>query len=184
MKRFDLSKLNKRAQAEVARQLGQAGEPVTKAFQVRRRGKYGNEKDEGADSRLEARRGKHLKLLAKAGEIQNLQRQVRVDLHVGKRYMRLDYVYLDVRLGIVVYEDVKGFMTTDWSIKRDIWAAGFGPGLLRIVRRQGGSWVHEDIYPAVNPEALRILIDNARRTMPDFMLRDMLDVTRSRQNDT
>jgi hypothetical protein len=67
------------------------------------------------DSSGEAQRYAELVLLEKAGEIFNLQRQVRCDLHVrsaeGKRYVVgtivIDYRYLD-HTGRMVYEDYKG----------------------------------------------------------------------------
>jgi len=124
--------------------------------------KYGNVRKEGWDSQAERRRYKQLQLMQKAGEISKLQRQVRVDLHVGRRYMRIDFVYWDHHLEELVYEDHKGFVTPSWKIKADIWAAGFGPGLLRIHRKGGRT---EDVRPKVHPETLRRILRTAHETM-------------------
>ena len=128
------------------------------------RSKYGNTRAGGFDSKAEGRRWDTLCLLQKAGEISDLRRQVRVDLHIGNRYMRIDFVYVDSRLGKTVYEDYKGFMTPEWKIKADIWAAGFGPGILRISRTGGRL---EDIYPSPRRESLVRILEAAKRTFTD-----------------
>ena len=105
--------------------------------------KYGNKKIEldGTifDSKKEAKRYLELRLLEKAGEIQDLQMQVKFELiptqrepdTVGKRggihkgkviehscnYIA-DFVYK--QNGEVVVEDTKGFRTTDYVIKRKL----------------------------------------------------------------
>jgi len=173
LKSKDLNGLPPDLKAQAVQQIARqrkagAGEPIPKEG----RSKYRNVKSEGWDSQQERRRGHALALLARAGEITDLRRQVTVRLGVGKRSMRLDFVYFDVRLGETVWEDHKGFSTTDWLIKKDIWAAGFGPGLLRVHRQGQGS---EDIYPAVKIETLRILLRNARRTLTEEALREALE---------
>ena len=95
--------------------------------------KYGNHKVETEDgvfdSRKEARRNAELQLLAAAGEIHNLRRQVRFELipaqrepdEIGPRggvkkgkvieqavFYVADFVYLDAE-GQTVVEDVKGY---------------------------------------------------------------------------
>lgn len=96
--------------------------------------KYGNTKIEvdgdTFDSLKEARRGRELEMLEKAGAIRNLRRQVRYELiptirepdKVGKRggvkpgkaiergvdYVA-DFVYEDAETGETVVEDVKGY---------------------------------------------------------------------------
>lgn len=105
--------------------------------------KYGNKKIEvdGVifDSKKEAKRYKELKLLEKAGEIQDLQMQVKFELiptqrepdtvgvrggiHKGKviehacNYIA-DFVY--TKDNKVIVEDTKGFRTTDYVIKRKL----------------------------------------------------------------
>lgn len=146
--------------ASIRRRVGQ--------FDLKRRapipkpGKYGNVKEEGWDSQAERRRYRELLLMEKAGEISNLKRQVRVDLHVGRRYMKIDFMYYDNHLDEMCWEDHKGFMTALWAFKADIWCAGFGPGLLRIHRSGGRT---EDRRPKVNPETLRRILRSAHETM-------------------
>ena len=91
------------------------------------------------DSKKEARRHQELLLLEQAGEIEDLQRQVKFVLiptqrepdtigpkggmHKGKVIEKecayiADFTYLDVTTGESVVEDTKGFRTTDYKIKR------------------------------------------------------------------
>lgn len=87
------------------------------------------------DSKKEARRWCELKLLEKAGEISNLERQVPIPLYgkegpiltdSGKRQRTYvaDFRYCDSRLnGAVVIEDAKGFETPEFKLKKAILAA-------------------------------------------------------------
>ena len=78
------------------------------------------------DSKKELQRYKELKLLEKAGEIQNLRRQVkyvliptqRIDGKIVEREVayKADFVY--EANGETVVEDVKGFRTADYKLKR------------------------------------------------------------------
>jgi len=86
------------------------------------------------DSKREAKRWQELKLLERAGEISDLERQVSIDLlgrdgpiltDSGKRVRRYvaDFRYFDHKLGAHVIEDAKGFPTAEYKIKRAILAA-------------------------------------------------------------
>ena len=106
--------------------------------------KYGNEKavvdGMAFDSRREARRWSQLRLLEKAGEISNLERQVDFELipvqrepdskgpmggiirgHVIEKAVvyRADFVYKD-KDGAQVVEDAKGFRTPEYVLKRKL----------------------------------------------------------------
>ena len=94
------------------------------------------------DSRKEARRWNELKLLERAKEINNLQRQVKyvlipaqyeTTLRYSKDGKRLkdgtrlieretsyvaDFVYTDMKTGETVVEDTKGVKTKDYILKR------------------------------------------------------------------
>lgn len=96
------------------------------------------------DSRKEARRWNELKLLERAKEISNLQRQVKYVLipaqyetieRYSKKGDRLkdgtklverecayvaDFVYTDMKTGNTVVEDTKGVKTKDYIIKRKL----------------------------------------------------------------
>lgn len=83
------------------------------------------------DSKREATRWQELLLLQRAGEISNLERQVRIPLHgrdgiathkSGQQAVYVcDFVYVDWRLnGAKVYEDAKGVETDVFKLKRAI----------------------------------------------------------------
>lgn len=96
------------------------------------------------DSRKEARRWTELKLMMRAGEIEDLRRQVKYELipaqyEVTERYSRTgkrlkddrklvekavyyiaDFVYIDKRTGKEVVEDTKGVRTKDYILKRKL----------------------------------------------------------------
>jgi hypothetical protein len=83
--------------------------------------KYHNKKTRTSDgiehdSQKEARRWMELQLLQKAGEIKDLERQVRFELipkQDGERpcYYIADFVYTDLKTGEKVVEDVKSEAT-------------------------------------------------------------------------
>lgn len=86
------------------------------------------------DSKAEARRGAELELLQRAGQIQNLQYQVRYQfMHNGTligTYVA-DFVYHD-STGLVV-EDVKGVQTPVFKIKERLMRAFYGV-VIRVVK--------------------------------------------------
>lgn len=76
------------------------------------------------DSKKEAARYIELKLLEKRGHIKNLERQVRVDVTHNSTLLfwwKADFVYFED--GKRIYEDVKGFETPLWRLKRKILRA-------------------------------------------------------------
>lgn len=92
--------------------------------------------EERFDSKKEARRYQELLLLQRAGEIQNLQRQVRYLLipaqydEDGKCIERMvnynaDFVY-KTKDGALVVEDVKGKRTPEYIIKRKLMLSVYG----------------------------------------------------------
>lgn len=93
------------------------------------------------DSKKECQRYCELKLLEKAGEIEDLERQKRYLLIPEQReedtigpkggikkgklieracYYTADFVYKDVRTGETVVEDTKGFRTKEYLLKRKL----------------------------------------------------------------
>lgn len=91
------------------------------------------------DSKREAKRYGELKLLERAGEIRDLQRQVRYELIPafecgGKRYRPMsyiaDFVYTDVSTGDKVVEDCKGYRTPEYRLKAKLFAYKFGVSIL------------------------------------------------------
>lgn len=97
--------------------------------------KYRNVKEGGWDSRKEKKRGKELELLQRAGEIHDLQRQVRFTLipaqYVNGKCLYRSCVYIadfTYRLndGTFIVEDCKGYKTRDYNIKKKLLYERFG----------------------------------------------------------
>lgn len=97
--------------------------------------KYSNIKTQTSDgnvfdSKAEARRWIELKLLERAGEIKDLQRQVKYILipaqKEGKKTIErecsyvADFVYTEVKTGNTVVEDTKGYRSKEYIIKRKL----------------------------------------------------------------
>lgn len=97
--------------------------------------KYGNRKviydGMAFDSKKECQRYIELKLLEKAGEIKDLKRQVKYTLIPSQKDDRgkiiereciyiADFVYFDCRENQSVVEDVKGFRTKEYRIKKKL----------------------------------------------------------------
>jgi hypothetical protein len=96
-----------------------------------KRSKYGAEKVElegmKFDSRKEAKRYTDLRLMEKAGDIANLKRQVPYELVVAFTLIatyKADFVYL--KDGKEVVEDVKGYKTEIYKIKKKLMKACHG----------------------------------------------------------
>lgn len=96
--------------------------------------KYMNAETDGYSSKKEARRAGQLRMLEKAGDIRNLKEQVKFELIPAQRcpesdkllerpcHYVADFQY-DVRKGaewVTIVEDVKGFKTSDYIIKRKL----------------------------------------------------------------
>lgn len=107
---------------------------------ARKHQKYSNERIQDQDgttfdSKAEHRRWHHLKLLQRAGEIRDLERQVvyvlAAAVKIGNRNRPpLRYIadmrYTVVATGEVVVEDVKGAVTPEYRIKRHLMASVHG----------------------------------------------------------
>lgn len=88
-------------------------------------------------SKLEAARYEELLLMEKAGEIRDLQCQVmfRLEINsvlVGKYYA--DFVY-ETKNGKQVVEDVKGFMTDTYVMKKRLMDAIYGIKILETTAK-------------------------------------------------
>lgn len=81
------------------------------------------------DSKREADRWLELRLLEKAGEITDLERQRSFPLVVNNRLVcsyRSDFAYIEAREGKLVVEDAKGWRTEVYNLKRKLFHAVFG----------------------------------------------------------
>jgi len=114
-----------------------------------KRPKYGNKRVTVGgitfDSIAESRRWCELKLLEKAGEIRNLERQVPIVLQgangplLSRKTGRPRKMVIDFRFFTnerCVYEDLKGFATKDWELKADIFCNQYPNTELRISGRK------------------------------------------------
>lgn len=91
------------------------------------------------DSRREARRYEELKQMEAAGKIAQLELQPRFELQPAFRYRgeavrKIEYVadfrYLDYERGGLVVEDVKGMKTDVYRLKRKLFLAKYGDGVI------------------------------------------------------
>lgn len=103
---------------------------------IRRKSKYRSKKCGKYDSVREAKRAVELNLLERSGQISNLREQVKFELvpkQDGERSVSYiaDFVYIEN--GIEVVEDVKGFKTREFVIKRKLmlWLHGIR---IKVVR--------------------------------------------------
>lgn len=85
-------------------------------------------------SKAEGKLFDHLTLLQKAGELRELRSQVSVYLTAARIQYIADFQYFDVRAGQITWAEMKGFETPEWRLKRRLWAAGYGPGTLRVFK--------------------------------------------------
>ena len=90
------------------------------------------------DSKAEAARWSERRLAERAGAITQLERQVKLLLPTGITW-RIDFTYVEG--GVQVYEDVKGKITSDYRIKRNMLTGqtrmGDRPGRDREVKLSG-----------------------------------------------
>lgn len=113
--------------------------------------KYGNRKTEVNgilfDSMLEARRYAELRVLQRAGEIEDLQLQVPFELIPTQKDAKgrlieravkyvADFVYKD-KSGEVIVEDTKGMKTPDYVIKRKLMLWRHGIKIVEIQQGRG-----------------------------------------------
>jgi hypothetical protein len=94
---------------------------------VHKRGKYGNKRENGFDSRREARRHEELLLLEKARDINDLKRQVPFRIEVNGELVctyKADFTYL--KAGVLIVEDAKGCRTPVYRLKKKLMKAVHG----------------------------------------------------------
>lgn len=108
------------------------------------------------DSRTEMLRGQDLQLLARAGEISDLQRQVKFPLEyrcscgsitvmAGSRpaHYTPDFVYTDKRTGLRMVEDVKGYPDEQAKLRIRVFEALYGQKVTIMRKVKGVGWVQE-----------------------------------------
>lgn len=103
--------------------------PKPNKFKAKRSGKYA--------SQAEERRAGELKLLERAGKIENLGEQVKYEIiprqddAEGKCLERAchyiaDFVYTDTATGQEIVEDCKGYRTPEYRLKKKLMLLGWG----------------------------------------------------------
>lgn len=112
-------------------------------------------------SQLEAGLFDWLKASEQAGEIRDIQQQVHVYLTEARILYIPDFSAFDTSLGETVYLEAKGFETPEWRIKRRLWLAGYGPGVLRVFK---GSGTRLRMYEELRPGTLTCHCSSAPRT--------------------
>lgn len=99
--------------------------------------KYRNQKIEhdgrSFASKLEAAVYQILKLREKAREIDIVNHQDHVYLTKSRIHYIPDFRIFDYKLNDFAWVEAKGFETTDWRIKKNLWSF-YGPGRLEIYR--------------------------------------------------
>jgi hypothetical protein len=88
-----------------------------------------------------------LLLREKAGELADIERQVRVSLTRAKIIYIADYRALDVARQKRIYFEMKGFETDVWRIKRRLWTE-YGPSELHIFK---GDYRRIKLHEVITP---------------------------------
>jgi hypothetical protein len=88
------------------------------------------------DSQKEFRRYQELLLMEQAGAIRHLELQPQYDFVINgkklKHYYQADFRYEEVSTGQMVTEDVKGFRTKEYSLKKELVEALYGIEIIEI----------------------------------------------------
>ena len=92
------------------------------------------------DSKAESERYSELRLMEKGDLVRDLELQPRIFLSEAKIRYTPDFVYFDVHENKKVWEDVKGKITQDFRVRKNLWKV-YGPGKLRITKKEKGFFV-------------------------------------------
>lgn len=100
------------------------------------------------DSRVESRRYQYLKLLLQAGVITELETHpvfvlidpfIKFGKRTGARKYKADFMYLDEN-GQRTVEDVKGYVTRDFPLRRTLFDSKYPDTILKVVINKNGRW--------------------------------------------
>lgn len=103
-----------------------------------RRSKYGAKKTlyDGVkyDSQAEAQRAQEIDMLIKAGKVQSVERQPKFDIYINDT--KVCYYKADFRItwadGTETIEDVKGFKTAMYRLKKKMTEAAYGIKIVEV----------------------------------------------------
>jgi hypothetical protein len=110
--------------------------------------KYKAQRTGDFPSRLEAAVYQLLYLRQKAGEISDIQRQVRCELTDAAIATKIDFSFVDVGSGSTIYCEAKGMATERWNLLKRLWAH-YGPGKLEI---WGGTYARPKLVDVIIPK--------------------------------
>ena len=98
---------------------------------------------------LECHVYQYLKLLEKSGGIKDLELPPKVYLTDARILLKPDFKVFDLSTNEWIWYEAKGQELATWRIKRKLWEAGYGPGKLVVMKRQGmaGVKISEIITP-------------------------------------
>lgn len=100
-------------------------------FNYKKNNKYNAKREAGFGSKLEAEVYKILKLREKAGQIQDLCQQQRVDLSCNI-FWKVDFSFVETATNRRVWAEAKGVETERYRLCLKLWKGGHGPGKLEI----------------------------------------------------
>jgi len=124
---------------------------LSKAFQLRGKGnKYGAivrvVAGESYRSGLEVQMHSLLKLMERAGEIRDIQREQSVELFPGQTH-KVDFMVFDIKRNTYLYIEAKGFVCKTWAEKIKAYKA-FSPYPLQVWSKTKGRLGIDKEYPA------------------------------------
>jgi len=102
-------------------------------------------------SKLEASVFDLLNLMIATGEYKDLEIQPHVKMTRAKILFIPDFAMTDVATGKKVYIEAKGVETPVYRIKRRLWEAGYGPGMLHVYR---GSYKNPKLFETITPKEI------------------------------
>lgn len=100
------------------------------------------------DSGAEFQLFRWFELMEKQGMVSDIRRQVQVKLTAARILYIVDFLVFSNEKAHDVYAEMKGFETSDWKIKKRLWAH-YGPGPLHIYKPGSDGWpvLVEELYP-------------------------------------
>ncbi len=100
------------------------------------------------DSKAEFQLFRWFELMEKQKMYSDIRRQVQIKLTDAKILYIVDFLVFSHEKGCDVYAEMKGFETSDWRIKKRLWAY-YGPGPLHIYKPGSDGWpvLSEELNP-------------------------------------
>ena len=123
---------------------------LSKAFQTRRSHKYNAKRTviagESYRSKLESEVHATLKLMERAGKINNIRREQAIHLTPSITH-KLDFLVFDIERGIDIGIEAKGISDGVWSVKKRLYK-DLGPFPIQIWMKKGNRVYMDEEIPA------------------------------------